>query len=283
MENYQTLFFNQETSTDSSDSASLEENSQKNSFSYTQKSGIATYSALRTDEKTSVSNYQDYTKVYESQNSFIDSFSNRFSEYSESSSNDYSVSSDETEGKENNCSYSESFNSILTALSTLAKSTQEYGLKASLRSSILLWERLDALGDSFVTTAVNYGRIIIKERKQASFDKTILPTSLRGVAGGDKYIAQGILFKFPEDKEIGNNQWLYGGDTRNDFLAAKSAGQELLSANFVGSYSPLIKVPLMAVIDYWGYRLIATALLPIKESDSSLIYGYAEMLGKLFF
>ena len=57
-------------------------------------------------------------------------------------------------------------------------------------------------------------------------------------------------------------------------LLQKAAGQELLSANYVGSYSPFIKVPLMAVIDYWGHRLSATALLPIEEH--SLVYGSSD-------
>jgi hypothetical protein len=53
--------------------------------------------------------------------------------------------------------------------------------------------------------------------------------------------------------------------------AISRAGQELLSANFFCSFSPIIRTPLMAVVDYWGYRLLATALLPLNES--SLLYG----------
>jgi len=85
---------------------------------------------------------------------------------------------------------------------------------------------------------------------------------------------KGILFKFAKDYEFKDGTWLYGGKNEDESLAAKSAGQELLSANYVGSYDPLIKVPLMAIVDYWGRRLIATAFLPIDEI--SLVYGSAD-------
>lgn len=64
---------------------------------------------------------------------------------------------------------------------------------------------------------------------------------------------------------------MYGGSIPDDLIATKSAVQELLCSNFIGSYSPLLKTPLMALINYWGYTLIASALLPITRD--SLVYG----------
>lgn len=43
--------------------------------------------------------------------------------------------------------------------------------------------------------AEQYGRIIISERYLPVKDKTIHPLDIGGVAGGDKYICRGILFK----------------------------------------------------------------------------------------
>ena len=54
-----------------------------------------------------------------------------------------------------------------------------------------------------------YGKAIIKERNLPLHQKTIRPINIGGIAGGDKYIVQGILFKFPKDKLIGDT-WLYG-------------------------------------------------------------------------
>ena len=52
-----------------------------------------------------------------------------------------------------------------------------------------------------------YGRIIISEMCLPDEDKTIKPTALGGIAGGQKFIVQDILFKFAVDFE-----GLYGGD-----------------------------------------------------------------------
>ncbi len=137
----------------------------------------------------------------------------------------------------------------------------------------IYWEQLHILGDSFIHDAVKYGKIIVEEYAVPSPLKTIKPVSLGGVAGGEKFIVQGILFKLAKDKNIGNN-WLYGNDHANDYLAEKSARQELLGANFLCSHSSLVRVPLMATIDYHGHRLVATALLPIDAH--SLVYGSSD-------
>jgi len=45
--------------------------------------------------------------------------------------------------------------------------------------------------------AETYGKIIISEINVPLAQKTIKPISIGGQAGGEKYIAQGILFKYP--------------------------------------------------------------------------------------
>ncbi|MEN8237451.1 MAG: hypothetical protein ABFQ95_07945 [Pseudomonadota bacterium] len=136
------------------------------------------------------------------------------------------------------------------------------------------WEALHHLGTSFVDRAVTCGRMIIEEYDVPNRLKTIPAANVGGIAGGDKFIVHGILFKFAKDQEIKDEVWLYGGKSQKDHLAFKNAGQELLGAQYVTSYGGLFETPLMAVIDYRGYRLMATSLIPI--TSTSLVYGSAD-------
>lgn len=87
-----------------------------------------------------------------------------------------------------------------------------------------------------------------------------------GVAGGEKYLIEGIFFKFAIDA-FG----VYGGD---DF-AMKAAGHELNGLKaYYGTHVEGLRYPFMTLISYRGYRLIATPFLPL--SSSSLIYGSAD-------
>lgn len=69
-----------------------------------------------------------------------------------------------------------------------------------------------------VYTAQTYGRVIISELSVPVLNKTIKPTSIGGAAGGEKYVVNGILFKFALDFN-----GIYGGDEN----AAKAAGHDL--------------------------------------------------------
>jgi hypothetical protein len=82
--------------------------------------------------------------------------------------------------------------------------------------------------------------------------KTIDPVLLGGVAGGDKYIVNHIVFKFAVDSHN-----LYGGDR----WAAKAAGLELLGFGaYFNSKIPGLSLPLVALVDFMGFRLIAGML-----------------------
>jgi hypothetical protein len=89
---------------------------------------------------------------------------------------------------------------------------------------------------------------------------------MTGVAGGVKYLANGIFVKFALDFSS-----LYGGDE----FSNKAASQELLGAQqmfrFVRAGKEALRVPLMTVVDICGYRLIASGLMPL--ASSSLVYG----------
>ena len=72
---------------------------------------------------------------------------------------------------------------------------------------------LTNLSLEFADTALTYGKIIISEAALPLHQKTIKPAMLGGVAGGDKFVVHGILFKFACDSLVSTNPpiWLYGG------------------------------------------------------------------------
>lgn len=121
------------------------------------------------------------------------------------------------------------------------------------------------LAEDFVASAKRYGQIIISEVYLNEKNKTIKPSStVGGVIGGEKFIVHNILFKFAID-----SHGIFGG---NDEYAAKVAGLELKGLQaFMSTNTPDLCYPLMALIDYKGFRLVASSLLPI--SPSTLKYG----------
>jgi hypothetical protein len=125
---------------------------------------------------------------------------------------------------------------------------------------------LGQLAQEFVYTAQTYGRVIISELSVPIQNKTIRPTSIGGAAGGEKYIVNGILFKFALDFN-----GIYGGDEN----AAKAAGHDLKgSVHFFLASEPGLHLPLMALINYMGFCLVAMSLLPI--SSKTLKYGSSD-------
>ena len=137
---------------------------------------------------------------------------------------------------------------------------------ASATDVLLCCRDLYSLSADFIETAQEIGRTIIEEVSIPSSAKTIKPVNVGGVAGGEKYVQRGIFFKFAIDA-FG----VYGGDE----YAQKAAGHEL--AGLKAYYNCQIEglnTPFMLLMDYRGYRLIATTKLPI--GGTSLIYGSAD-------
>ncbi|KAH3765084.1 Histidine kinase A [Pelomyxa schiedti] len=119
-------------------------------------------------------------------------------------------------------------------------------------------QELSNLASDFIHIARMYGVIIINERYLPVSQKTVKPLSLGGIAGGDKYIVNNILFKFAVDRH---------GLFSDDWDAAKVAGHELKSlVNIYKEETYGLSLPLMALVDYRGFRLIAMTLLPITEN-----------------
>lgn len=123
------------------------------------------------------------------------------------------------------------------------------------------FRRMCSLYENFLHTAVTFGKIIISEAYVDSKYRTINPVALPGRAGGAKYIYNGIFFKFVRD-HLG----IYKGDQ----YAMKAGGHELTGVMRLCEV-PGIHVPLTALIDFRGFRLVAMSILPIDRT--TLSYG----------
>ncbi|GAM20836.1 hypothetical protein SAMD00019534_040110 [Acytostelium subglobosum LB1] len=128
------------------------------------------------------------------------------------------------------------------------------------------YREISKLAHDFVYTAKIYGKVIISELMLPLHLKTIKPINIGGVAGGHKYIALGILFKLALD-----SQGLYVGDHN----AMKAAGHELKGLmSYYNARVEGLHHPLMTLIDYRGFRLVAMSLLPI--SGETIVYGSSD-------
>ncbi|EGG19006.1 Histidine kinase A [Cavenderia fasciculata] len=128
------------------------------------------------------------------------------------------------------------------------------------------YREISKLAHDFVYTAKIYGKVIISELTLPLHLKTIKPINIGGVAGGHKYISCGILFKLALD-----SQGLYAGDKN----AMKAAGHELKGLmSYYNARVEDLHHPLMALIDYRGYRLVAMSLLPINSE--TIVYGSSD-------
>ncbi|KYQ99702.1 hypothetical protein DLAC_03642 [Tieghemostelium lacteum] len=134
-------------------------------------------------------------------------------------------------------------------------------------------KKLATIANDFVYCADTFGKIIISELYLPVDKKTIKPVDIGGVAGGLKFKIQDIMFKFVIDTEIREGVWMYGDDKRADGFAQKSANHEIKGLNHFMEISNcgLIRFPLMAIIDYRGYRLLAISQLPIDKT--TIVYG----------
>ncbi|PRP86383.1 hypothetical protein PROFUN_05524 [Planoprotostelium fungivorum] len=138
------------------------------------------------------------------------------------------------------------------------KAVREITSNTKQEDQIRIYEALAKHSQNFIYTATTYGKIIISEVALPPDQKTIKPfrTATEG-AGGEKYLCKGIYFKFAV-----NSGGIYPGDEE----AAKVAGHELKSLNQLFSlWIRDLHFPMMILLDYRGYRLIAMSTLPINE------------------
>ena len=140
------------------------------------------------------------------------------------------------------------------------------------------YSALSTLSSDFVSLAKLYGRTIIEEYfLQPPQQRTIQESSgMGGLAGGRKYVVRGILFKLCSDVELrgagGGGRWLYGGDGCDYENANKVGSHELKSATrFFAFHSIGLRVPMLALVEYLGYRLLAMPILPLPTAVPPLL------------
>jgi len=162
--------------------------------------------------------------------------------------------------------------------------------------------RMHRIFTDFVSSARMYGKIIAKEQHIADKDKTVKPLdSLGGLAGGRKYLVNGILFKLCGDPFLETNRWLYGGVEPSYEYAAKSAGHEIKGVNaYLSAFEASIirsnrmdksklRVPFQVMLDYAGFRMTAMPYLRLQRQFqrpdngyTSLVYGYDPKTGIVY-
>eukprot|EP01125_Pyxidicula_operculata_P017771 TRINITY_DN626_c0_g1_i2.p1 TRINITY_DN626_c0_g1~~TRINITY_DN626_c0_g1_i2.p1 ORF type:complete len:1906 (-),score=451.08 TRINITY_DN626_c0_g1_i2:60-5777(-) len=145
----------------------------------------------------------------------------------------------------------------------------------SMPDNLEKFKSLANLAKDFTSVAQAYGKIIISECFLPDSEKTLKPVSLGGLAGGKKYIFQGILFKFALDVPLNDTVWMYGGNKPNNEKAMKAAAHERKGLiNLFHCHLPGFHCPLMQLIHYKGFCLTAMALLPIDKS--TICYGSSD-------
>lgn len=155
------------------------------------------------------------------------------------------------------------------------KDYQELMELAESRSDDLsVLTELRLLTKEFLDTAQSVGCIIIDELFEPH--KTIPPVDIGGIAGGVKYVYRNILYKICLDTELDEYRgWMHGGAAPSHEKAMKTGAHELRG---IMHYSSLrvsgLHFPLMLVMDYKGFRLVAEALLPINKE--TICYGSSD-------
>eukprot|EP00947_MAST-08B_sp_MAST-8B-sp1_P004624 g4624.t1 len=133
-------------------------------------------------------------------------------------------------------------------------------------------ELLTKVSNTFVERARAIGTVIIADHFKPVEQRVFKPKDMGGIAGGTKYIEDGILFKFANPDGEGSP---YGESFE---LANKAAGLDLSGAIAImhGAQTALgqdeqLHVSLQALVDHLGFRVQVMTLLPL--GDGSLKVG----------
>ena len=155
---------------------------------------------------------------------------------------------------------------------------QQYQEVSAMEDTLERHIKLTSISNDFTYAALSFAKIIIAELPLSYADKTIKPLDVGGIAGGLKYSASGILFKIAKDALISTDPplWMYGGpDGPDDEAAIRAAHGEINGAeSYLMSYTAGLNVPLISLITYRGFTIVAIALIPVDKS--TLLYGCAD-------
>jgi hypothetical protein len=83
------------------------------------------------------------------------------------------------------------------------------------------WKLLARASSQFHNTVMAAARIIVQEAHLPVDKKTIKPVNMGGIAGGTKFVVNGVFIKLTEDPDIGGGKRLYGKDCEDYDAAAK--------------------------------------------------------------
>eukprot|EP01130_Rhizamoeba_saxonica_P009692 TRINITY_DN3952_c0_g1_i4.p1 TRINITY_DN3952_c0_g1~~TRINITY_DN3952_c0_g1_i4.p1 ORF type:complete len:977 (-),score=168.95 TRINITY_DN3952_c0_g1_i4:963-3893(-) len=152
---------------------------------------------------------------------------------------------------------------------------EEWQAILELPETITKYKVLRELVNDFEYVSKHYAKILVHEIFKNEESRIIKSISGAGVAGGKKFMVEGIFFKFVEDVEISPGKWLYGGSKSAYHLAGKAAKHEIRGLTtiyqLISKLNIPLCIPLMSLIGYRGFRVIAVSKLPIN--DQTLIYG----------
>jgi hypothetical protein len=132
--------------------------------------------------------------------------------------------------------------------------------QANLEECIQLNNTLLQLVQDYIQFVRRYAKLIISERFLA--EKSVQPTCSEGQ---HLYIIQDICFRFGT---------IVGNLTKSDEISHKLCGNELLAVGAFAGCTRSISTPIMVLVDYMGFRVMATPVLPI--SSSTHIAGSAD-------
>ena len=133
---------------------------------------------------------------------------------------------------------------------------------------------------NFCTTAARLGATILEDLLRPSGEQKLPKAGLGGVAGGTKFILEGIVFKLATDPIIDkkNRRYLYGNTAPDEALAGKSAANEMRGYNAYFEYffrnSIPVQPPPAILLSSGGFRLLAMPELPLK--GATFVYGSAD-------
>eukprot|EP00947_MAST-08B_sp_MAST-8B-sp1_P000089 g89.t1 len=151
----------------------------------------------------------------------------------------------------------------------LTEMPEEDGAKAK-------YELISEISQNFINDVAIVGKriieeIFIKEYRRLSFKPS---SGMGGIAGGRKYVVNGIFYKLASAAEEGSP---YEGSFE---AANKGAGHDLRGATAISNAAEAIKkdkpeqamphVTLSALVDYLGFRLQAMPTLPLEKGSLQL-------------
>ena len=146
--------------------------------------------------------------------------------------------------------------------------------------------KVASVAHDFNNSAKRFGSIIMEEYFWPEEKKTIKPRRMGGIAGGEKFVHNGILYKIALGDKTHDPHRMYNG---SDEFAAKAAGHEFRGAasvfrvqNSAGYPAELrqVHVPLVCLVDCRGMRCVASCMLPLQKlqygSKDAMVTAHAD-------